>query len=51
MVFMTAILESIINPGQFGFFELNPGTRMTQRKVNQIVFEIRHSSLSAKLQI
>ena len=29
---MTAILESIINPGQSGVFELDPATRMTQRK-------------------
>ena len=48
---MTALLECIINPGQSGFFEIDPATRMTQRKVTQIAFEIRYSSLSAKLQI
>ena len=48
---MTAILENIINPGQSGFFELDPATHMTPKKVTQIVSEIQHSSLSAKLQI
>ena len=32
VLFVTAILESILNPGQSGFFKVDPATHMTWRK-------------------
>ena len=41
ILFVTAILESIINLGQPKFFELDPVTHMTQRKSNPFDPDIR----------